>query len=168
MAEKIEKKREAIDEVVKHIEQEARMVLPGIQALFGFQLIAIFNQRFEKLSITQQREHLAALFFSAISVLFVLAPAAYHRIAEPREVSEYLCRFGSFCLSVALLPLALGISIDLFIITHFVGGSEGIALACAAVIFTLYIFLWFIFPRLLKLSRKHMRKNPLNARMARP
>jgi hypothetical protein len=26
--------------------EEARMVLPGIQALFGFQLIAVFNERF--------------------------------------------------------------------------------------------------------------------------
>ncbi|TLG71825.1 hypothetical protein [Methylocystis sp. B8] len=26
--------------------EEARMVLPGIQALFGFQLIAVFNNRF--------------------------------------------------------------------------------------------------------------------------
>ena len=27
--------------------EEARMVVPGLQALFGFQLIAIFNRRFE-------------------------------------------------------------------------------------------------------------------------
>jgi hypothetical protein len=28
---------------------EARMLLPGIQALFGFQLIAVFNQTFSQI-----------------------------------------------------------------------------------------------------------------------
>ena len=29
--------------------EEARMVLPGIQALFGFQFITVFNERFRQL-----------------------------------------------------------------------------------------------------------------------
>jgi len=40
--------------------EEARMVLPGIQALFGFQLVAVFNNRFETaLSPSEQTLHLA-------------------------------------------------------------------------------------------------------------
>ncbi len=35
--------------------EEARMVLPGIQALFGFQLIAAFNQRFSELKALAQQ-----------------------------------------------------------------------------------------------------------------
>jgi len=31
---------------ISHLLEECRMVLPGIQALFGFQLIAVFNQPF--------------------------------------------------------------------------------------------------------------------------
>ena len=38
------------------------MVLPGVQALFGFQLIAVFSERFETLTDVQQDIHLAALF----------------------------------------------------------------------------------------------------------
>ena len=38
--------KEPLEKVVEHLEEEARMILPGIQALFGFQLIAVFNQRF--------------------------------------------------------------------------------------------------------------------------
>jgi hypothetical protein len=32
-----------LEEETRTIIEEARMVLPGIQALFGFQLIAVFN-----------------------------------------------------------------------------------------------------------------------------
>jgi hypothetical protein len=30
--------------------EEAQMVLPAIQALFGLRMVAVFNQRFEQLS----------------------------------------------------------------------------------------------------------------------
>src|SRR5438445_33623 len=41
----------SLDAAASHLLEECRMVLPGIQALFGFQLIAVFNQGFgEKLS----------------------------------------------------------------------------------------------------------------------
>ena len=41
---------ETLEEEATHATDEARMVLPGIQAILGFQLIAVFNQRFEDLS----------------------------------------------------------------------------------------------------------------------
>lgn len=44
-----------------HILEEARMVLPGIQALFGFQTVAVFNERFADLPGHAQACHLAAL-----------------------------------------------------------------------------------------------------------
>ena len=43
------------------------MVLPGIQALFGFQRIAVFNQGFdEKLTSGEQQLHFLALFLVAV------------------------------------------------------------------------------------------------------
>lgn len=56
-------------EAVTHLLEECRMVLPGIQALFGFQLIAVFNSRFaEDLTRTEQIFHLAAITSVAIAV----------------------------------------------------------------------------------------------------
>jgi hypothetical protein len=40
--------RVRLAEAATYLLDECRMVLPGIQALFGFQLIAVFNQRFEQ------------------------------------------------------------------------------------------------------------------------
>ena len=50
---------QTLGEQVNTVEQEARMVLPGIQTLFGFQLIAVFNQGFKmSLSEGEQFVHL--------------------------------------------------------------------------------------------------------------
>lgn len=38
-----EETKEALPEIVTHLLEECRMVLPGIQALFGFQLVAVFG-----------------------------------------------------------------------------------------------------------------------------
>jgi hypothetical protein len=43
-----EDESESLETEVEQALEEARMVLPGIQALFGFQLIAVFNQRFDQ------------------------------------------------------------------------------------------------------------------------
>jgi Family of unknown function (DUF6328) len=51
-----------LSRAAEYLLEECRMVLPGIQALFGFQLIAVFNQGFgEKLTIGEERLHLVAI-----------------------------------------------------------------------------------------------------------
>src|SRR5437870_12446674 len=77
------------DKIVQATIEEARMVLPGIQALFGFQLVAAFNQRFTELSPAHQNLHFAALVLTAISVGIIMTPAAYHRIAERYTNSDH-------------------------------------------------------------------------------
>jgi hypothetical protein len=39
---------ESLKDAVQQTLDEARMVQPGIQALFGFQLIAVFNDGFQR------------------------------------------------------------------------------------------------------------------------
>src|SRR5215211_1841498 len=78
----------SLDSAATHILEECRMVLPGIQALFGFQLIAVFNDSFEeKLSRVEQLLHLAAIVLVTVAIALVMAPAALHRRSQPREVS---------------------------------------------------------------------------------
>ena len=41
-----------VDQAATFVLDESRMILPGIQALFGFQLMIVFNDAFtEKLSV---------------------------------------------------------------------------------------------------------------------
>ncbi len=48
----------SLEEETRTVIEEARMVLPGIQAVFGFQLIAVFNNGFHSLTPPEQLMHL--------------------------------------------------------------------------------------------------------------
>jgi hypothetical protein len=73
MAEKL-----PISKAAEYLLDECRMVLPGIQALFGFQLIVVFNATFdEKLSRGEQRIHLLAIAMIAIAIGIIMTPAAF-------------------------------------------------------------------------------------------
>lgn len=63
------------------------MVLPGIQALFGFQLIVVFNLTFsEKFSTTKRGLHWTDLIIVAIAM--VMVPVAYHQQRDPQSIGE--------------------------------------------------------------------------------
>jgi hypothetical protein len=75
-----EKETLPLSEAITHLLEECRMVLPGVQALFGFQLIAVFNSTFrERLTSTEQIIHLVAIGLVTMAVALIMTPAAYHR-----------------------------------------------------------------------------------------
>lgn len=72
-----EKETLSLADATKYLLEECRMVLPGVQALFGFQLIAVFNTAFsDKLSHGEQSVHLLALALVAIAVALIMSPAS--------------------------------------------------------------------------------------------
>src|SRR5262245_37441123 len=98
--------RLGLSEAITHLLEECRMVLPGVQALFGFQLIAVFNNAFfKRLTDTEQILHLVALALIAIAGALVMTPAALHRQAGPREASERFLRVGGQLLLGSMVPL---------------------------------------------------------------
>jgi Family of unknown function (DUF6328) len=124
------------------------MVLPGIQALFGFQLIAVFNQGFaERLSKPEQEVHLAALVLVVVAVALVMAPAAMHRQREPDSVSDQFLAISSRLLLWSMLPLAAGICLDVYLVSRMILDSSSAAGALAGVLFAVFMGLWFVFPR---------------------
>jgi len=143
-------KKESLEKEIGHLEEEARMILPGIQALFGFQLIAIFNQRFSELNRDTQTLHFIALLSSALSVLLVLTPAAYHRQAQPGRISQNLCKVGTICLTASLLPLCIGMALDIYVIGELLKYAETTSSVLGALTFAALLCAWFIFPRLMR------------------
>ena len=127
--------------------EECRMVLPGIQAIFGFQLIAVFNQPFrELLGYGQQVAHLTALCLMALAIGTVLAPAAYHRLVEPDSVSRYFLRLASRLLTAGMVFFMSGLLVDVFLIAGIILHSSAAAGALTVAIALVLVGLWFLFP----------------------
>jgi hypothetical protein len=150
-----EKETLPLSEAVTLLLEECRMVLPGIQALFGFQLIAVFNSTFsEKLSSTEQCLHLAAIGLVAIAVALVMAPAALHRQTSPLAASQNFIKIASRLLLLSMFPLMLGISLDFYLIARLVLNDTVISLLLAMLLLSLFATLWFLLPRLNYLQQK--------------
>ena len=138
----------SLDAAAGHVLEECRMVLPGIQALFGFQLIAVFNQGFgEKLSHTEQLVHLAALVLTTLSMALVMTPAALHRMAEPKAVSERFLWLASNMILAGMFPLGLAVGLDAYVVASVVLHSDLIAAFIAAVLVVVISVLWLFLPR---------------------
>jgi multisubunit Na+/H+ antiporter MnhC subunit len=122
---------------------EARVVLPGAQALLGFQFVSTLMESFEKLPVSSRYVHLACLGLMALSIILLMAPAAYHRIVEEGENTEHFHRFASRLLIAAMIPLALGICGDLFVVVRKVTESLTAALVAASGSLLFFYGLWF-------------------------
>ena len=134
--------------VTQKIEQmltEARVILPGAQAMFGFQLAIVLTQAFDRLPADLRYTHALSLGLVALSVTLLMAPAAYHRIVFDGEDAPEMYRVGSLMVTAATVPLAAGIAGDVYVvITKIAGGEVGMIGAALAVV-TL-AGLWHAFP----------------------
>ena len=147
-----EREQLKLSQAAQTLLDECRMVLPGIQAILGFQLIAVFNERFAKeLDGSDQRLHVLGMSFVALAVGLVMTPAAFHRIHGTREITDTFLHVSSFLLLASMIPLALGLSIDFHLISKLVFGGEGVSKYFGAALFAMLFTLWFIFPRLHRL-----------------
>jgi len=148
------KEQISLDSAAAHLLEECRMVLPGIQALFGFQLIAVFNEGFdEKLSGVGQMVHLVAIILTTLSMALVMTPAALHRQAEPKEVSERFLWLASKMVLAGMVPLAVAVGLDSYVVASIVLQSELLGIALGVVLMMVFAALWFVLPRRERRSR---------------
>jgi hypothetical protein len=125
---------------------EARVVLPGAQALLGFQLAIVVTEAFETLPTASKLAHAAALALIALTVILLMAPAAYHRIVYAGEDTEAFHRVGSRFVMSATVPLALGLAADVYVVIAKIGESAAAGLIAAGSALALLLGLWHVFP----------------------
>jgi hypothetical protein len=143
-----------LDDAVRYALDEARMILPGIQALFGFQLVAVFNERFAEIfEPPGQVLHLAALVLVALSCALAMTPAAFHRQNGHGKVSRELLDLSSAFIGAAMLPLMAAISIDVGLVGYVVTQSPAVSTALGVACALVFAALWIVFPRRRRRSR---------------
>jgi hypothetical protein len=143
-----------LSEAVTHLLEECRMVLPGIQALFGFQLIVVFNPSFsEKLSLVERWFHLTAMGLIVVSIAMVMAPAAYHRQKDPEAVSDDFIEVATRLLLYSMFPLMLALGLEFFLIARVITNNVWFSIVLAVMLVSMFSMLWFLLPRSRKLQR---------------
>ena len=126
--------------------EEARMVLPGIQALFGFQLIAAFNATFRQLEPQEQILHFVALVLVAVAIAIIMTPAAYNRLVERGSLSDFFVRLASWLIATAMLPLMIALCVEVYLLGRLILHRQWISIAVAVFLLIIFAGLWYVFP----------------------
>ena len=148
--------KEAATPLTAKIEQmltEARVILPGAQALLGFDLVVTLTRSFAELPTSSKLIHVAALLLVALTVILLMAPAAFHRLAFEGEDSERFFRIGSAFVTGAPAPLGLGMSLDIYVAVGKASETSALGITAAGVTFLLLGAIWYVQPLLLRSRR---------------
>jgi len=89
---------------------------------------------------------LLALVLVAVAVALVMTPAAYHRQTGRREVTETFVALSTRLLLYSMLPLAVGITIDVALIAGMMF-ERAVVVLLASTLFVIFLGLWFVLPR---------------------
>lgn len=142
----MEKSVTPLDTKVEQLLTEARVIIPGAQALFGFQFISMLTTGFDRLPPSAKILHTVALCLVALNVILLMTPAALHRLSFDGENSIRFLRLGSAFVIIAPLPLAAGLSVEIYVVFLKVLDSPVQAVAAAAGGFLVLIGFWYILP----------------------
>jgi hypothetical protein len=143
----------SLNDAASHVLEECRTVVPGMQALFGFQLIAVFTAQFnEVLSPIEQMLHLAAIILVTIAIILVMAPAALNRQSDPMAVSRRFITISSRLLAASMAPLTAGICLDVYVVARVIVGTRLVAAILAFLLLGVFIVFWLLMPRLVRSS----------------
>jgi len=135
---------------IDHTLTEARMVLPGAQALLGFQFIIFFSESFQKIPQSSRFLHLASLLLVCFAVILLMTPAAFHRIVERGEDTERFYRIATRLVLSALVPIALASSAELYIVVAKVTENIAVSVTIAILLLVCFLGLWFVYPLILQ------------------
>jgi hypothetical protein len=141
-ARKDEDEAERLDRELIELLNELRVIMPGVQVLFGFLLTVPFQQRFDQIDDFQRIVYFATLLLTAASAAFLMAPSAFHRLTFRAGQKPYLVRFGTrqTIVGMGLLALAMNGVLLLLVDLLFHTTTTVIVVVAAGLLFA---WLWF-------------------------
>ncbi len=136
----------SIKDRLEDIMTETRIVLPGVQALLGFQFAAYLTAGFAKLPGDVRAAHDGGLALLLLSMLLLMTPAPFHRIANQGVDTERAHRVGAALVLAALLALALGVTADFYVAAFAALKQRSHAAVGAAGVIVVLLAAWFVVP----------------------
>ena len=132
---------------------EARVIIPGAQALFGFQFVAMLTTGFDRLPHEVKLVHAIALGLIGLNVVLLMTPAALHRLSFGGEDSTAFLLIGSAFVIAAPVFLAGGIALEAYVVMQKVDGGKEWATTAAGGSFLVLAALWYALPLALRAGK---------------
>jgi hypothetical protein len=122
--------------------EELRALIPGAQVLFGFLLAIRFTSPFNDLTAVQRDVYYATLLTTAVALVFLLAPSAYHRLRFREGDKDAMVRKGNREAIAGTGAIALAFTGVLYLITDLVFTTQA-AIPVALGFFALTAWRWW-------------------------
>jgi amino acid transporter len=141
----VESAKERVNRELGELLQELRVALPGVQVLFGFLLTVPFSNGFAHANTFHRWLLLLALGTAALSICFLVAPAAQHRILfRSQSKARLLHRSNEFAIT-GVVFLAISITVCMVLVVDYLF-HLWIATLCASLIAAVLAFFWLVQP----------------------
>ncbi len=136
---------ERLDRQWTELLSELRVTQTGIQLLAGFLLTLPFESRFTELRGWLRIVYLAAIMFSTLATLFIVAPIVSHRILFREHVKDRLVTVGHALARVGLVLLGATVMCVTTLTFGFLVGSAA-GLTAGVVTLLICVVLWLALP----------------------
>jgi hypothetical protein len=136
---------ERLDRELMELLQELRVVLPGVQVLLAFLLIAPFQPRFAQLPGSLRNAFFASVACATLATVLLIAPSVHHRLRWRARDKERLVRIGNQLALWGTVFLAAAIVLALYVVTNVLYVSQ-LALLAAGVAVVVFGWIWYGLP----------------------
>ena len=126
---------------------EFRMIIPALGALFGFQLTAAFSSEWKDLAPTLKLVNFLGVASTALALVLLLVPAAYHRFTRRLDESESYLRFAQRNMGIAFVFIALSLTLSVFLQAFRAFGGRLLAIAAAGAFLAVAAVAWWALPK---------------------
>jgi hypothetical protein len=136
---------ERLDRELMELLQELRVVLPGVQVLLAFLLVAPFQPRFAQLPGSLRNAFFASVACATLATALLIAPSAHHRLRWRAHDKERLVRVGNQMALWGTVFLAAAIVLAVYVVTNVLYVSQ-LALLTAGVAVVVFGWVWYGLP----------------------
>ncbi len=143
-SEEEEKKQKTADEL-DQLYQGLRVMLPGVQVMFGFLLAAVFAQGFAKTTDPQRTAFYIALVSVAVSAIMLMAPSVHHRMLFPHEDPKALLRRASRYMLIGTLFVGIALTSGIYMVLDYLF-EPALAIATSAAVAVTLVAVWYLAP----------------------
>ena len=149
MPEPGESKEERVNRELIELLNELRVALPGVQVLFAFLLAVPFSQRFAEVTDVQKDAYMVALLCTMAGSVFLIAPAAHHRIRFRDPDKESLLKLSNAFAIVGTGFLAIAMTAVVFLVSDLLF-QDPLTAVLTGLTAGLFAVVWFVLPLLSK------------------
>jgi amino acid transporter len=142
-----EDRQERVSRELIELLNELRVALPGVQVLFAFLLAVPFAQGFSHTTGFQRALFFVVMALTAISLAFLVAPSAWHRLRFRQQDKERILRASNTMSLAGIAFLGLAMTGAVMLIADFIY-SPVLTIVSGVLAFLVYGLLWYVLPLL--------------------